>query len=402
MTDAPLSGLKVLEFSAGDLGPFCGLMFAQLGADVVKVEPVNGDPARAWGPPFIGEAEEAGTLFAAFNAGKRSVAVEIATSEGMEVAERLVKESDIVIDTSPISGEVQRPMTEPVIDRAADARLIYCVLYPEVCRASTRPATELTLQAQSGMMSVIGELTQGGTPVRLGPPVAGVICGLFLFLGSLSALFYRIATGRGQRVDVSALGSMLTVFSPLVAAGSGADDERYFAGMDRQSPVRPFTFSDGQVDFDFVRDYTLERWRSFFTVLGSEDLTDAMREVGLKSLDIRRDRYAELVQLLSPLRRFRVRDAVIALQASDSVYGIVRDYASVLTSDLANVNDMFSRVTRDGTSSLLVNCPWAFSRTPTSRQGAYPAPGEHTEEVLMSLGYTAEEVKRLRLKDVIR
>ncbi len=198
--DAPLSGVRVVDFSRVLAGPLATMILADLGADVVKIErPETGDDTRHWGPPFVGQDA---AYFLSLNRNKRSVVLDLSTPEGRTAARHLARRADVVVENF-------RPglMASFGLDyhslAAEDPRLVYCslVAFSEEGERASRPGYDIIVQALSGLMSFTGH--PGGEPTKVGVALLDVIAGLYAANGIQAALLGRARTGRGQKVTVS-------------------------------------------------------------------------------------------------------------------------------------------------------------------------------------------------------
>src|SRR5712691_9374457 len=202
---APLDGVRVLDLSRVLAGPLCTQILGDLGADVIKVErPGEGDDTRQWGPPFVGNDA---AYFLSLNRNKRSIALDLRSPEGADVARRLARTADVVIENF-------RPglMEDFGLDlddlRPDNPGLVSCSLTAfEGAEDATRPGYDIIVQALSGLMSVTGE--PGGEPTKVGVALLDVITGLYAAIGILAALEERRATGRGRHVTVSLYGASI-------------------------------------------------------------------------------------------------------------------------------------------------------------------------------------------------
>jgi len=194
---SPLAGLRVVEVCQNLAGPYCGKILADLGADVVKVEPPGGDAARDWGPPFH---EGVGTMFAYANTGKRGLRLDLATERGMDVLRRLVARADVFVE-SLRPGALARMGMGWEAARALNERLVYAsvLAYGEEGPLRDHPGYEPLMQAHGGLISYTGE--RDGAPVRVGTSVVDLGTGMWTATAILAALRGREATGQGQRVS---------------------------------------------------------------------------------------------------------------------------------------------------------------------------------------------------------
>src|SRR5208282_5774078 len=207
----PLDGITVLDFSHALAGPYCTMLMAAYGANVLKVEgPEPGDIGRAWGPPFQGEDS---AYFVGLNSGKKSLSIDLKDPHGLKICRDLAAEADIVIENFR-PGTMNRLGLDYASLSAENPRLIYVSIsgYGQSGPRRLEPAMDLIIQSASGLMSITG--TADGETVRTGHSVADVTAGLFALIGAMLALEARHRTGRGQFVDVSMMDALMSTMLP--------------------------------------------------------------------------------------------------------------------------------------------------------------------------------------------
>ena len=216
----PLDGIRVVDVTSSLAGPTATQLLAALGAEVVKVEPLAGDHARVWGPPFL---DGEGALFLSSNAGKRSFAVELGDPRGLQALLRLVDRADVFVQ-SLRPGAAERHGLGAGALRGRNLRLVYCTIgaFGASGPLRERPGYDPLLQAASGIMSVTGE--SGGPPVRVGVSLIDLGTGVWAALGVVSALYEREGTGAGRTIDVSLYETALSLVSYQLVGylGTGA------------------------------------------------------------------------------------------------------------------------------------------------------------------------------------
>src|SRR5688572_11835734 len=212
----PLAGIRVIDLSTVLAGPYATMILADLGADVVKVEPPDGDATRGWGPPWVGD-EAAGTRTAAYylavNRNKRSLRLDLRTDRGGEVLRRLLADGDVLVENLR-PGSLDRLGFDDATIASINPRLIHLAIsgYGATGPAADRPGYDFVIQAVGGLMSITGEADEdGGRPLKVGVAISDLVTGLYATIGILAALITR--RGDGQRVDVSPLGSTLAVLA---------------------------------------------------------------------------------------------------------------------------------------------------------------------------------------------
>ena len=208
-----LDGLKVLDLSRVLAGPWAGQMLADLGADVVKVErPGSGDDTRAWGPPWLKDADGRDTADAAYffcaNRNKRSIAIDIATPEGQALVRRLAERADVVLENFKVGGLKAYGLDWDSL-RAVNPRLVYCSItgFGQTGPYAPRAGYDFLIQGMGGLMSVTGrsDAEDGAGPQKVGVALTDILTGLHAVIGVLAALRHRDLTGEGQHIDLALL-----------------------------------------------------------------------------------------------------------------------------------------------------------------------------------------------------
>jgi crotonobetainyl-CoA:carnitine CoA-transferase CaiB-like acyl-CoA transferase len=240
---APLSGVTVVEICNVAAGPFCGMLLADMGADVVKIEhPEGGDTLRSWPPISDGYSEN----FASLNRNKRSVTLNLKDADDVELARRLIAGADVLLENNR-PGVMDRLGLGYAALRERNPRLLYCSIsaYGQSGPRAQEGGFDLTIQAMSGLMSVTGE--QGGAPVKCGVPVADFSAGLYAAFSIVSALRAVQAGGEGSHIDVSMLGATLGIAALQTSEffGSGRDPVKLGSAHPRNAPYQAFRCKDG-------------------------------------------------------------------------------------------------------------------------------------------------------------
>ena len=209
-----LADLVVLDLSHALAGPFASTMLGDYGAEIIKIEPLEGEIARAWGPPFYG-GESA--YFVNLNRNKKSVALDLKQPDGRAIFFQLLERADVVLENLRV-GTVDRLGIGYEQARERQPRIIYCSIsgFGQGGPYSKRAAFDLVVQAESGMISVTGE--PGGRGVRAGVSIADITAGMYAAFGILTAVHARQTTGRGQFIDVSMLEGQLGILSGMIGA----------------------------------------------------------------------------------------------------------------------------------------------------------------------------------------
>lgn len=242
MIEGSLRGLRVIEFCEVAAGPYCAMLLADLGAEVIKVERPGGDAMRSWPPVTDGYSEN----FASINRNKRSIVLDMKEEAGRDAARQLVLGADIVVENFR-PGVMERLGIDFAAMSALNERLIYCSIsaYGQSGPRSTEGGFDLTLQAMAGVMSVTGE--PDGDPVKCGVPLCDFVSGLYGALGIVAAVNGRTETGKGRHIDVAMLGATLAVGALQTSEffGTGQDPRKLGSAHPRNAPYQAFKAADG-------------------------------------------------------------------------------------------------------------------------------------------------------------
>lgn len=388
----PLAGVVVVDLSRIFAGPFATQILGDLGADIIKVERVDGgDEARDYG--VADPSRTPGAPFLAMNRNKRSIALDLKSEDGREVAQRLVDRADVVIHN-------YRP---GVMDRLGlgyetlskrNPRIVYCSIsgFGSVGRLRNKAANDLTIQAYSGLLSITGE--PDGPPVRTPASISDLTAGLYAVTGILSALLHRSSTGKGQQVETSLLESLVNILNHYFVDYwlNGTVPQRMGTANRLGIPNQAFPTADGWVCITTPNEAS---WLRCCRALDVEPLASDDRFATHAA------RYAhrpELVEALSrATKRFTTAECVGRLEdvgvPSAPVNTIPNVAADPQLEILGGIVSM--HVARFGQVKLVAS-PLHLSVTPTSARLPPPQLGEHTDEILERAGYTREMIDHLR------
>src|SRR5689334_11445581 len=268
-----LEGLKVIDLSRVLGGPYCAQLLADHGADVIKVEPPQGDESGGWGPPFVGPGMSA--YYAALNRNKRNVVLDLKDEQGRRDLARLLEDADVLIENFR-TGTLARFGFPDAGIAERYPRLIHCRVtgYGASGPMATSPGYDAILQAYAGLMSINGDA--GGPPLRVGVPVVDAVTGVYAFSGVLLALLERARSGRGQVVDCSLLDTGLSLLHPHSSTwlADGAVPQRAGSAHPTIAPYDVYAASDGPVFIGIGND---RQFRALAEVLGRPELADDPR-----------------------------------------------------------------------------------------------------------------------------
>ncbi|UHQ98177.1 CoA transferase (plasmid) [Natrinema zhouii] len=395
--EQPLDGLTVLDASRVLVGPFCTMQLGDLGAEVIKVErPDGGDQTRGWHPPTYGEES---AYYVSINRNKRSLTLNLASEEGREVFRDLVSEADVLVENFRV-GKMEEWGLDYATLSEANPELVYCSLsgYGEWGPQKDRPAYDIMMQAEGGLMSITGE--EGGPPVRVGVAIADIGAGMYATQAILAALLYReLGDGTGQKVDVSLLDGQVAWMSYMASYyfATGDPPGRMGSKHPTIAPYQAFETSDGYV---VVATASENLWPKFCRALDREDLIDDER------FAVNADRVAnrsELDQILDgEFEQYTTAEVVARMEEAGVPASRVRDMEDVFEHPQVQARNMHQTVDHPTIGAVeMAGSPMHFSRTPTEIDRHPPLLGEHTEEILDEFEYDEETISELADRDVI-
>lgn len=404
----PLDGLRVVDLSTVLAGPYATMILADLGADVIKVEPPDGDATRSWGPPWVGDAA-AGTRTAAYylavNRNKRSLRLDLKSPDGAAVLRRLLVDADVLIENFR-SGGLARLGFDDVTLRSIAPRLIHLAVsgYGTSGPAADRPGYDFVIQAIGGLMSVTGDAREdGGHPTKVGVAIGDVVTGLYAVIGILAALQARDrdddAAAPGQRVDVSLLASTLAVLVNQAqnAFVTGSSPGGRGNAHPNIVPYETFATADGDLA---VAVGSERQWARLCDALVLPQLATDPR---FATNGDRVQRRAELRPILAA--RFAERSSVAwqaILEAAQVPCGRIADIQTAFASPEAAALDMLVHVEHPALGVLRqAGIPIRFEGTPGSIRTAPPLLGEHSDEILDEIGFRPAEIAALRASGVV-
>ncbi len=392
-----LSGLKVLDLSRVLAGPYCGMVLADLGAEVVKVEmPGVGDDSRAFGP-FVGSES---AYFMSLNRNKESITLNLKEEKAKEIFLRLVEKFDVVLEN-------YRPGTMEKLglgyDRLSQVnpRLIYAATsgFGHTGPYSLKPAYDVVVQGMGGIMSITGH--PGGPPTRVGASIGDITAALFTTIGILAALNMRHETGKGQKVDVAMLDSQVAILENAIARYevTGQVPERI---GNRHPSITPFTSVQAADGYLIIAIGNDSLWAKFCRMVAREELIDDPRYRTNKD---RTDNWDALEPVLTEIFANKtVNEWISLLESAGIPCGPINTVDKVVSDPQVLARNMIVEVEHPVAGKLrMAGCPIKLSAVP-GREIRRPAPllGQHTTEVLSRyLGMSKDEIEHLKIQGVV-
>jgi len=384
-----LDGLRVLDVTQVMAGPYCAMLLADLGADVIKVEPPAGDSTRQMPGAVAGDSPS----FNAVNRGKRSVVLNLKTPGGRDVCVRLARTTDILIENYRPGVMASLGLDYPALS-ALNPRLIYASIsgYGQTGPSRDKGGFDLIAQGVAGIMSVTGEA--GGAPVKAGVPLTDLGAGLFATVGILAAIEARHRTGFGQQVDTALVdaGVALSVWEATeYFAGAGVPAALGSAHR-MNAPYQAIRCADGYITLGAANE---RLFRRLSDVLGHPEWT-TMIEFADNASRVRNR--AALAVRIEAITSLQPRSHWLALlEANDIPCGPINDYAQVFDDPQIRAREMVVDVDHPTLGHIrALGSPLKMSATPPDVRRRAPLLGEHTDEVLREAGVSAAEVAALR------
>ena len=390
-----LTGIRIIDFTRALAGPYCTMLLADMGAEVVKIEmPGAGDDSRGWGPPFVGSES---AFYLSINRNKKSIALDLKNDKARDIALRLIQTADVVVEGNR-PGVMKRLGLDYETVHKKNPALIYCSIsaFGQTGPYAEKAGYDQVLQGYGGIMGLTGE--PDGRPMKVGLSITDLTTGMFAVIGIMTALYHRQLTGRGQYIDAAMLDGQVSWLSYQA--------QRYWATGEIPArsgasplivPHQAFETADGFINIAAGNE---NLWRLFTKAIGLEHLADDPR---FAANPARVENRKELLVILEPV--FKARPSAHWLDIFDKAgipCGPIYTVGQVVADPQVLSRDMVMQVTHPAYGTInMLGFPVKFSETPGRTPSAPPTLGEHTEEVLQGLGMSDEEIKTLREKKII-
>jgi formyl-CoA transferase/CoA:oxalate CoA-transferase len=394
----PLNDVRVLDLSRVLTGPFCSMLLADLGAEVIKVEiPRSGDDTRQWGPPFIhGES----AYFLSINRNKKSLTLDLSKESGREILYALAERSDILLENFR-PGVTERLLVDYPRLAEKNPRLIYCSIssYGYSGPYRDRLAYDLVLQAMGGLMGITGE--PGRPPVRIGVALSDIGAGMYAAIAILAAVAARVRTGKGQWIDVSLLDSTVSFMTYMAGYyfATGKNPEPAGSAHPTIVPYQCFKTKDNEFIALAVGNDKL--FQNLCRAISNEKLAHDPR---FSTNPSRVTNRTQLIRILEETFAMKPRDEWLRILTEAEVpAGPVYSVQEVFSDPQILQRNMLVRVQHPTAGQISqIGIPMKFSDTDPEIKSPPPILGEHVDEVLGNiLGYDAKRIAELRKEGVV-
>lgn len=402
----PLQGLRVLDLTRILAGPVCTQLFGDLGADVIKVErPGAGDDTRKWGPPYVKDADGEDTTESAYylsaNRNKRSLAVDVASPEGVALLKRLLTCCDVLVENFKVGGLDKYGLSYAALKQEFPG-LVYCSItgFGQTGPYAAQAGYDYLAQGMGGVMAITGE--PDGQPMKVGVAIADIMCGMYASTAILAAVRHRDATGQGQHIDLALLDTQVAWLANvgLNYLTSGRAPKRLGNQHPNIVPYQVFTAQDGYFILAVGND---SQFRKFCDFAGLEGVADDTRFV---TNDARVQNRDILIPQIEAATRLHAKGHWLdGLAAIGVPVGPVNTVPEAFADPQVQHREMQIRMPHpeagdDGVA--LIGNPVKMSETPVSYRHAPPVLGQHTDDILSEfLGMDAAERDTLRQAGII-
>ncbi|MCQ4162733.1 CoA transferase [Roseomonas sp. GC11] len=394
----PLKGLRVVDLTRVLAGPTCTQMLGDLGAEIIKIErPEAGDDTRGFAPPYVPNTRES-AYFVGVNRNKKSVTVDIAQPEGQAIIHRLLESADILVENFKVGALAKYGLGWEQLKEKYPG-LIYCSItgFGQTGPYAPRPGYDALIQAMGGVMSLTGEIT--GEPQKVGIPVADLFAGLYGTIGVLAALRHKQATGQGQQIDIGMLDTHVAWLANqgMNYLATGENPPRLGNQHPNIVPYQVFPTADGYMVLSIGNDPTFERFCRNF---GLEHLLADARYATNAARVANRALVTETMTAVT--KTMPTKEWIEKLEALKIGCGPINTLKDVFADPHVVARNMVVEMPHaSGETVKVIANPVKLSATPADYRSAAPVLGQHTGEVLASLGYSESDVAQLKEKGIL-
>ena len=392
----PLEGLKVLDFTRVLAGPFATMILGDLGAEIIKAEPLNGDESRSW-PPILEKGESG--YFLSLNRNKKSITLNLKDPRAKDIVFQLARKVDIVIENFT-PGVVKRLGIDYAALNQQNPELIYCSIsgFGQSGPYRNKRAYDPIIQGMTGIMSITGE--RGRSPVKVGIPITDLVAALYAVIAIQSAYIQKTSSGNGQYIDIALYDSMVSMLTIMAMQyfATRENPERWGLDHIHRVPAKAFEAGDGK--YVQVAATNEVMYPKFCELVGLPELIDDPRFDTNAKRVANRD---EIMPLFEEKMRTKTRDEWLQLfEEAKLPCGPISNLSEVFSDPNITEREMLFSLEHpvEGVIEQL-GFPFKFSETPAEARLRPPLLGEQNPEVLGSLGYSQQEIETLRVEKVI-
>uniref|UniRef100_W8C4Z1 CaiB/baiF CoA-transferase family protein C7orf10 n=1 Tax=Ceratitis capitata TaxID=7213 RepID=W8C4Z1_CERCA len=394
----PLSGVRILDMTRIISGPYCTMILADMGAEVIKIERpfYGGDEARKWGPPFLSQSKDS-TYFLAVNRNKKSAAIDL--KRGKDIIYELAKKCDVLVENY-VPGKLAEYGLGYEQVRKVAPQLIYCSMtgYGSVGPYAKRPGYDVIASSMSGLVHITGQ--PDGPPCKVGTAVTDIATGLYAHGAILAALLQRQRTGHGQKIDVDLLSTGVSLLINVASnyLNAGIEAHRWGTAHSSIVPYQSFKTADGYLTLGTGSD---DQFRELCRLLQITDIADNAK---FKTNKDRVSNRNELIALLENiLAKKSSKDWMETFEGASFPVGPVNNIREVFEDEHIQCIGLVKTLQHPSDGSIkVVGPPVVYSESKNDARTAPPMMGKHTDEVLSELlGFSAQEIADLRGKRVI-
>lgn len=398
-----LAGLKVIDLTQMLAGPYCTMLLGDQGADVIKIEPVGGDPTRAFGPfRPDDEAHIFGGYFQSTNRNKKSVALNLKSPEGVDLLRQMVRDADVVVENFR-AGVMDRLGVGYEVLAAENPRLVYAAIRgfgdPRTGASPyvDRPAFDVVAQAMGGAMGITGP--NADTPMKIGPGVGDIFPATLAAFGIMAAVYNARETGQGQFVDVAMYDGVVAMCERIVFQHSYTGLSPVPEGNQHPilCPFGVFNALDGQVTVGCPRDGF---WRELVTIIGAPELADDPR---FANNNARLAHAPQTIAIVEDWTATRTKAEIASALDGRVPFGPVNTAAEIMADPHMAIREMLAEVEHPGAADpvTIAGTPIRMTRTPGGVHRRAPLTGEDTDAQLRAAGLDDATIADLRARGVV-
>ncbi len=392
----PLSKIRVLDFTRILSGPYCTMKLGDMGAEIIKIEARgSGDDTRYWAPPYVGDES---VYFLSVNRNKKSITLDLKSKEGKEIIKKLIRKSDIVVENFR-AGVMEKLGFDYKSVKKINPKIVYCSIsgYGQTSEQSHQPSFDLIVQGESGFMDITG--FPDASPTKAGVSLADIAAGHAAFEGILLALYQRKNTSKGQYIDISLLDSLISMFTfqSQIALSTATTPKRKGNLHPTITPYETFETEDGYINIAAGNEGL---WKNFCKAINRLDLLAVEKfNVNPKRVENR----GELQKELIPILKQKTSAEWFKIFAEHDVpVGKINTVKEALNLPTVLGREMIIELNHSTVGKMkTVGNPIKLSGTTKYQYKPAPTIGQHTDEVLLSIGYTKKQINNLRELKVV-